>query len=375
MSNIYMRLIVALVSAFAVSFAATPLVRWFAPKIKAIDIPKDNRRMHKKPIPLIGGLAIFLGFSVALGVFYSLFCGGLDLKIITVWFGGLLIVALGIIDDIADLKPIIKLLGQIVAACIVASQGVLIDGINISGLVINFGPWSYLLTVFWVVAMTNAINLIDGLDGLACGVSAISGISVLLIAILHADFPVALITAVLVGGCLGFLPYNANPASIFMGDTGAMFLGYTLAVTSIMGVMKTTMFVSLLIPLIVFGLPIFDTSFAFARRILQGRSPFSADRGHLHHRLIDAGFNQKQSVMILYAICSILGILGILLAENKILIFLIMLGVSIILGVYNVFLIRRHIKAKEAEKAKELAAEEQPAPSEPDGEQDQKQKQ
>ena len=366
MSNQYMQLLITFVVSFAVAFALTPFVRWLAPKIRAVDVPKDNRRMHKKPIPLCGGLAIFFGFTVGVCVFYTIFCGGLTREIIAFLGGALLIVIVGVIDDIIDLKPLLKLVGQIIAACIVASQGVLISGINISGIIVDFGPWAYLITVFWIVAMTNAINLIDGLDGLACGISAISGISILLIAILASDFPVALVTASLVAGCFGFLPFNSNPASIFMGDTGAMFLGYSLAIVSIMGVVKTSMIVSLIIPLIIFGLPIFDTSFAFARRILQGRSPFSADRGHLHHRLIDAGFNQRQSVMILYTVCSVLGLLGILLAENKILIFLILLGCSIAIGIYNLILLRRHIRARDAElaKAEKAAAGTAPADNE-----------
>ncbi|MDY2609850.1 MAG: MraY family glycosyltransferase [Eubacteriales bacterium] len=344
MDNIYLRVLCALLVAFLGALCATPPVRALAVKIGAIDVPKDARRMHKKPIPLIGGLAIFFGFTVSGAIFYSLFFG-LDAQAITIWFGGLFIIAIGIIDDMVSLNPWIKLAGQLIAAGIAVSQNLVIDYINVGGLELSFGWGSYPLTILWIVALTNAVNLIDGLDGLACGVSAISSVSLLVVAILHADARAALLTAALCGACLGFLPYNSNPAKIFMGDTGAMFLGYTLSVLSIMGAFKTSAFLSFLIPIIIFGLPIFDTSFAFLRRIASGHSPFEADRRHLHHRLIDSGFNQRQSVLILYAICSILGLLGILLSENKFLMFLFVLAAAVLTGLLNLRHFRRHARA------------------------------
>lgn len=292
--------------------------------------------MHKKPMPLLGGLSIFLGFTIS-GL---IFCN-VTPSLVAAWFGGLLIISIGILDDKYALNAWIKLLGQIAAASIaVGLGGVQIDHINLFGKYIHFGALAIPITIFWIVGMTNAINLIDGLDGLACGVSAISSTSLLIVTLMHADLEVAMLTAILTGACIGFLPFNMNPAKIFMGDTGALFLGYMLSVLSIVGVFKTTAVVSFLIPVIIFGYPLFDTVFAFARRILQGRSPFSADRGHLHHRIIDMGFNVRQSVSILYCICSILGILAIMLSEQRTAASLIILVVALIIGLFNYALIK-----------------------------------
>ncbi len=332
----YFRVFLGLICAGLISLTVTPIVRVFAYKIGAVDVPKDNRRMHKKPMPLLGGLSIFLGFTIS-GL---LFCE-LTPSMIAAWFGGLLIITIGILDDKYALNAWIKLIGQIAAAAVaVGLGGVQIDHINLFGKYIHFGVLAIPITILWIVGMTNAINLIDGLDGLACGVSAISSTSLLIVTLMHADLTVAMLTAILTGACIGFLPFNRNPAKIFMGDTGALFLGYMLSVLSIIGVFKTTAVVSFLIPVIIFGYPLFDTVFAFARRILQGRSPFSADRGHLHHRIIDMGFNVRQSVSILYCICSILGILAIMLTEQRTAASLIILVVALVIGLFNYVLLK-----------------------------------
>lgn len=332
----YYRVFLGLICAGLIALTVTPIVRVLAYKIGAVDVPKDNRRMHKKPMPLLGGLSIFLGFTIS-GL---IFCN-VTPSLVAAWFGGLLIISIGILDDKYALNAWIKLLGQIAAASIaVGLGGVQIDHINLFGRYIHFGALAIPITIFWIVGMTNAINLIDGLDGLACGVSAISSTSLLIVTLMHADLEVAMLTAILTGACIGFLPFNMNPAKIFMGDTGALFLGYMLSVLSIVGVFKTTAVVSFLIPVIIFGYPLFDTVFAFARRILQGRSPFSADRGHLHHRIIDMGFNVRQSVSILYCICSILGILAIMLSEQRTAASLIILVVALIIGLFNYALIK-----------------------------------
>jgi len=332
----YYRVFLGLICAGLIALTVTPIVRVFAYKIGAVDVPKDNRRMHKKPMPLLGGLSIFLGFTIS-GL---IFCD-VTPSLVAAWFGGLLIISIGILDDKYALNAWIKLLGQIAAASIaVGLGGVQIDHINLFGKYIHFGAFAIPITIFWIVGMTNAINLIDGLDGLACGVSAISSTSLLIVTLMHADLEVAMLTAILTGACIGFLPFNMNPAKIFMGDTGALFLGYMLSVLSIIGVFKTTAVVSFLIPVIIFGYPLFDTVFAFARRILQGRSPFSADRGHLHHRIIDMGFNVRQSVSILYCICSILGILAIMLSEQRTAASLVILVVALIIGLFNYALIK-----------------------------------
>ena len=332
----YFRVFLGLICAGLIALTVTPIVRVFAYKIGAVDIPKDNRRMHKKPMPLLGGLSIFLGFTIS----WLLFCD-ITPSMVAAWLGGLLIIIIGILDDKYALNAWIKLIGQIAAAAIaVGFGGVQIDHINLFGNYIHFGVLAIPITILWIVGMTNAINLIDGLDGLACGVSAISSTSLLIVTLMHADLEVAMLTAILTGACIGFLPFNRNPAKIFMGDTGALFLGYMLSILSIIGVFKTTAVVSFLIPVIIFGYPLFDTVFAFARRILQGRSPFSADRGHLHHRIIDMGFNVRQSVSILYCICSILGILAIMLSEQRAIASLVILVVALIIGLFNYALIK-----------------------------------
>ncbi|MBQ7160960.1 MAG: undecaprenyl/decaprenyl-phosphate alpha-N-acetylglucosaminyl 1-phosphate transferase [Clostridia bacterium] len=303
----------AMLCAALISFSTTPPVRVLAYKLKAIDIPLDNRRMHHVPIPRLGGLAIYLGFMITAFVFTDV-----SPLLWTIFIGGSLIVIVGMLDDIFRLKAMIKFIAQIGIAFVAVWQGITIESITIFGNTIQFGGWSIFFTVFWIVGLTNAINLIDGLDGLSCGVSAICSFSLLLVTILMGEVPGAIIiTAILCGACVGFLPFNINPAKIFMGDTGALFLGYTLSVISISGVLKVHTLVSFIIPLSIFALPLFDTTFAILRRVVHGKSPFSPDRGHLHHRLIDMGLNQKQTVAVLYSICALLGLSAVLFTSEK----------------------------------------------------------
>ncbi len=310
---------IALLCSACIAFTMTPLARVLAYKIGAVDVPKDKRRMHSVAMPLLGGVAIFAAFIITSLAFSDLadnakpLCGLL--------LGSTFIVITGILDDRFNLNPFVKLGMQIVAAAIAVFFGITVDHVAVFGENSMFllNGFSIPVTIFWIVAMTNAVNLIDGLDGLSCGVSAISAFSILISSLFMTETPfiAILLTAILAGSCIGFLPYNFNPAKIFMGDTGAMFLGYTLSVISILGVFKTTAVISYWVPFIAFALPLFDTTFAFIRRILHGKSPFSADRGHLHHRLIDMGFNQRQSVTILYAISTIFGIAAVLWAIKK----------------------------------------------------------
>ncbi len=305
---------IAAVLAFCISISLTPVIRTLAYKFKVTDVPKDNRRMHKKEMPLMGGLAIFLAFSISV----LLFCE-IDKKVIGMLLGAAIVVVTGIIDDKYDMNAFLKLFLQIAAAVTAVLSGISMEHITIFDKTIDFGAFSGVVSVIWIVALTNAINLIDGLDGLSCGVSTIAS-AVLLLSLLHTDTPANIIVmiAVLTGSCLGFLPFNFNPARIFMGDTGALFLGYTLSVLSIFGLFKFNAIVSIWVPFLVFALPIVDTAFAFTRRILRGQSPFTADRGHLHHRLIDRGFDQKHAVLILYAISGISGISAILISIGKV---------------------------------------------------------
>ncbi|MBR5011046.1 MAG: undecaprenyl/decaprenyl-phosphate alpha-N-acetylglucosaminyl 1-phosphate transferase [Clostridia bacterium] len=302
----------AVISAGLLAFSLTPIVRVLAIKIKAIDIPTDNRRMHHRPVPRIGGLAIFLAFLIATLSFCNF-----DSTLATILIGGAALIVIGVLDDIFRINAFIKLAVQFAVAIFAVMQGVTIDFIGFAGDYISFGWLSYPITILWIVGLTNAVNFIDGLDGLACGVSAISSTSMLLVMLLSgSNVELCVITGILIGACLGFFPFNANPAKIFMGDTGALFLGYTLSILSVVGVFKIDMMLSFFIPLSIFGLPLFDTTFAIVRRLIHGKSPFEADRGHLHHRLIDMGFGQKQSVRILYAICAMLGISAVMLTRD-----------------------------------------------------------
>lgn len=329
----YISLFLALGVSFLVSFAATPLVKRLATKIGAMDVPKDDRRMHNIPIARIGGLAIFFGLIVGVLLFVDI-----SKEMRGILFGSVIIVVMAMIDDLFDLKAWIKLIIQIIAALVAVSSGVVIEVVSNPN-IFSANPWLILgnfsipITVIWIVAITNSVNFIDGLDGLAVGVSSISAISMLIIAVLVSEPNVALVMAALAGGCIGFLPYNLNPAKIFMGDTGALFIGYILATVSIQGLFKFYAIMSFAIPFLILGLPIFDFAFAFFRRIFTGKNPMKADRGHVHHRLIDMGLNQKQVVAIMYIISSILGLTAVVMtASGWIRAVLLIIGISIIVG-------------------------------------------
>ena len=306
----------ALVVALVVALVSTPVVKNLAIKVKAVDVPKDGRRMHDHPIPRMGGLAIFLGFLLSVLLFLEL-----NPQMRGMLLGAVIIVVLGIFDDIYSLRAMFKFVVQIVAALVAVLSGNVIEAVSnpnvfSADLYWELGWLKIPVTIIWIVAITNAVNLIDGLDGLACGVSTISSMTLLVIALVASEPNVAILMAALAGGCLGFLPYNMNPAKIFMGDTGSTFLGYILAVVSIQGLFKFYTIISFAVPFLMLGLPIFDTCFAFIRRIAHGQSPMHADRSHVHHRLIDMGFNQKQAVAVLYVVSAILGLSAVVLTTS-----------------------------------------------------------
>ena len=351
--------IIALIAAFmlagVISFATTPLVKVFATRVGAMDVPKDNRRMHTTPIPRLGGMAIFMGFIFSMLAFCDI-----TTELRGIMLGCIVIVVLGVIDDIVQLKAKIKLIGQVIAAIIPLFYGVRIEMFSnilpVGSPYISLGFLSIPITIIWIVGVTNAVNLIDGLDGLAVGVSAISSLSLLFIALFIGEPQVAIVMAALTGGCVGFIPYNFNPAKIFMGDTGAMFLGYILATISITGFFKFYAIISFLIPFLIMGLPILDTLFAIIRRLMHGQSPMTADRGHLHHRLIDMGFSQKQTVAILYIISALLGLCAIIWASDDMFKAVILLVSILVIGfiAFKIFERERaHRKALEEAKKKE----------------------
>ena len=307
----------ALLCAMLVSYFLSPVVKSFAYKIGAIDVPKDARRMHKKPTPRLGGLAIFLGFILSV----LLFVRPIDAQLRGILLGSVIIVVLGVVDDSAPLRASFKFFVQIAAALVAVYHGVVVEILSNPN-VFSEEPYWYLgwasipITVLWIVGITNSVNLIDGLDGLANGVSTISAGTMLVIALLVSEGQTALIMAALVGACVGFMPYNRNPARMFMGDTGSTFLGYILATVSIQGLFKYYAVISFAVPFLILGLPMFDTLFAIVRRLAHGQNPMSPDRGHIHHRLIDMGLNQKQAVAALYVVSSILGLSAVVLTTG-----------------------------------------------------------
>jgi len=308
------RLICSFALALAVSYFMTPYVKSFAEKVGAIDVPRDARRIHDHPIPRMGGLAIFMGFVMSVIVFITF-----DSQVLGLLLGALIIAAMGAVDDIVGLKPMIKLAVQVLAALVAIRCGIYFNVITNPNLMsyndtINMGLLSLPLTVIWIVGCTNAFNLIDGLDGLAVGVSAISSFTLLIVSLLVSGPNTSFLLAALCGACIGFMPYNMNPAKIFMGDVGSQFLGFVLACVSIMGIFKLTAVITVLIPVMAMMLPLADTIFAFARRILHGQSPFHADRGHFHHRLLAMGLSQKQAVAVLYGFSAVMGLVSVIIA-------------------------------------------------------------
>ena len=331
----------ALLAAAVVALISTPVVRRLAFRVGAVDVPKDNRRMHDHPIPRMGGLAIFLAFLLSALIFLPL-----TQQLRTMLMGAVIIVVLGIFDDIYALPALPKLLVQIAAALVAVLGGsriVILSNFNIfsSEPYWELGWLSIPITVLWIVGITNAVNLIDGLDGLACGVSTISAMSMLVIALLRVnELDVAVMMSALAGACIGFLPYNFNPAKIFMGDTGSTFLGFVMATVSVNGMFKQYTIISFVVPFLVLGLPIFDVCFAVVRRVSHGQSPMTPDRGHVHHRLIDMGFSQKQAVGVLYVISAILGLSAVVLAVTnalKAMVFLLAMGAAAAIA-WRVFL-------------------------------------
>ncbi len=320
---------IAFILAFVVAFVATPYTMKIAKKIGAEDVPKDERRTHKRTIPKFGGPAVILGFLVS--TIYLLIVMSLEKtinlfgveqyakKLIGFFIAIIILAIFCIVDDTKTIKPLTKLTGQLLAAIVVVLSGITIDGITLPFL--NFPEMhevtSVILTIAWIVIVTNAINLIDGLDGLSSGISVISAVSLLIIFVLNGSsmISIVLITA-LAGALVGFLPYNFSPAKT-----------YTAAV--------------IVLPLIVLGLPIFDTFMAIVRRIIKGKSikaVFKADKGHLHHRLLAKGYSQKQAVILLYGISAILGMFAIIICDSgiwKALSFLLIVIVAIVAGYKN----------------------------------------
>lgn len=320
-------------SGCVLSLVLTPLVRWFAVRIGAVDIPNE-RKIHEHPIPRLGGVAIFAAFNLTLLLFVSPIAIFSDpfLRVTQHWWtqflvASAIIIAVGIFDDMRPLGAKVKFLIQVVAALVAFSQGYKIEQIGLpGGIQLDLGLWSIPVTVLWIVGITNAFNLIDGLDGLAGGVALISTLTLGGVAVLNQHLELVLVCSALAGSLLGFLRYNLRPASIFLGDSGSLFLGFTLAIMSITTTHKATAAASVLIPLLAFGVPIADTVLAMMRRFLRathvvdtnekgklrffylrGQGMFEADRDHVHHRLMQLGINHRNAVLILYGTSVVAG--------------------------------------------------------------------
>ncbi len=318
--------LLTLATAFVTALFATPQVRNLALKVGVLDAVGD-RRMHTEPKPRIGGIAVYLGLVFALFVAIgfalhtTLFHSANDTQdFFGLLFGGTLIMLVGVWDDIMGMTPRNKFVAQIVVAIVSMIYGFHIPGFEIPGTdrYVNLPPYiDYPVTLVWYLGMMNAINFLDGLDGLLAGVTAISGIFLFAIASAHGHVGAALVLCALVGGALGFLPYNFNPAKIFLGDTGSLFIGYVLATVSLLITAKIAVTVSLLVPLVALALPVVDTAAVIFRRFRAGKAITEADRGHFHHILVFRfGLNVKQAVLLIYAVSFLLGMAAYLLSGS-----------------------------------------------------------
>lgn len=302
--------VLALLICFVVAVIMTPLVKKFAIKIGAVDKP-NNRKVHTKITARLGGLAIYISFLVGF-----IFLQPESKFVLPIMIGGLIIIITGFLDDLLELSAKWKLFGQILAASVVVFGGVQVEFINLpfDGQ-LQLGWLSIPLTMLWIIGITNAINLIDGLDGLAAGVSSIVLITIASMAFLDGNVFVMGMSVIVLGSTLGFLVYNFNPAKIFMGDVGALFLGFMISVISLLGFKNVTVF-SLLIPVIILAVPISDTFFAIIRRIVNKKPLSAPDKSHLHHCLIRLGYSHRQTVLIIYAMSAFFGLAAVMLSMS-----------------------------------------------------------
>lgn len=305
----YSTLWITFLVAFVGSCLLTPVAIKVAPKIGAIDIPKDNRRMHTHAMPRFGGMAIFLGSAAAMLLFLNF-----DPRVGRILIGGALIYILGVADDLLNLPPKVKFAGQTLVAVMMYAWNIRIEFIT------NFfgegnsqlgDVLCFIITILWIVGITNTVNLIDGLDGLAAGTAAIASLCIAYAAYIHGTYLAAGAMLALAGAALGFLPFNFYPAKIFMGDGGSLYLGFMLSTLSVLGTVKSATFVAVIIPVLVLGVPIFDTAFAIFRRFINKKPIMGADRGHLHHRLMNLGYGQRRATLMLYGITAIMGVAAV----------------------------------------------------------------
>jgi UDP-GlcNAc:undecaprenyl-phosphate/decaprenyl-phosphate GlcNAc-1-phosphate transferase len=305
------RVILAFLASLITVLISTPFVIKLAIKFGVTDKP-NHRKVHEKIMPRMGGLAIFIGVTVG-----YLVSGLQNEKVTAITVGGILITILGILDDKYELSAKVKFSGQILVALMIVSTGLTIDFISIPFVVEKFylGWLSFPITVLWIVGITNAINLIDGLDGLAAGISSIGIATIAIMAGLAGKELILLLSIIILGSTIGFLFYNFHPAKIFMGDTGALFLGYSISILSLLGLYKSVTLFSFLIPIIILGVPIFDTATAIIRRLVHKKPISAPDKSHLHHRILAMGLSHRNTVLAIYALGVLFSISAIMLSS------------------------------------------------------------
>lgn len=323
-------LTVTLIVAFAVVYLMVPYLRTLAMKTGFVDLP-NARKLHKEPIPLLGGTALYFGFLITV-LLMELVFGEVDSKFYGIALGGFLLYAIGVVDDYyktrgKDFPAWPKFLTHIAAAIVLVLFDVKVSAITIPWLDLPYYSFadhgmewlSYVVTILWVVSITNMLNLLDGVDGLAAGITSISATTLLFISIISGNTEVAIYAVALIGVCLAFLKHNFHPARIFMGDAGATFLGFTLAAIAVDGAFKSAAFVSVLVPILALGVPIFDTIYVIIRRIKEKRPIYHADKSHTHHVLMKSGLNQVQTVSFMYliGICFSLASIVVLLVNYR----------------------------------------------------------
>ena len=365
---------IAFMIAFMTAFMATPHTINLANKVGAVDEPKDERRINKVTMPRLGGLAVIAGFFVSIVYLLTVMVmeNKIDLnaesyyiKLIGFGVGALIIGVTCFIDDVKGVPALGKLIAQVAAAVLVVKAGIRIDTLDIPFFnIANASPMFYAgLTVCWIVGITNAMNLIDGLDGLSTGISLIACLSLLIIFSLNGSPLISIVLITALGGALcGFLPYNFNPAKTFIGDTGSNFLGYCLSIISILGIAKTYTAIVIVAPLMVLALPIFNTLSSIVRRVISGKSLkaiIQPDANHLHHKMLKKGFTQKQAVLIMYGLSATFGMFAIILMESgiwKALSFALIMVVIVAMG-YKEFFKQRLLATETAEDHDEFVEE------------------
>jgi UDP-GlcNAc:undecaprenyl-phosphate GlcNAc-1-phosphate transferase len=359
----------AFLLALLVSAVLTPWIRNLAVSRGWVEGRSGKLKIHDASVPRLGGIAVVIGFFAPLAAIFAINANitwhlEQDLApFLALVLGGLAIFALGLWDDIRGAGAPAKFLVQSGVAIGVWFAGLRIEQVQLPGIgIVEFGPFGWVVTLLWIVGITNALNLVDGLDGLAAGVAFFAGLSHLVIGAMNGDVIMMLFSASLCGAVLGFLPYNLHPARIFIGDCGALFLGFVLAASSIYGVNhKSTTAVAVLGPILILGLPILDTLLAMARRMLRGRSPFDGDREHVHHLLLDLGLSQRRSVLILWILCAAFALAGLVaVAANSATTAVVLISLLVVLGIFErrLGLLRRTRSASrdiETERILELA--------------------